>query len=986
VQQRHVGERGSSREVVVVKTVLRAWALVRPLILLAGTCATFSHACSAQEALIERTGPPESDNMEQDDNKDGIPDGWYNARDMKLVTEGGAVGPRFIRFESSQPGRPARLSRAFGVDGRKSGAIVLGLWVRESKVQPGDRDGAEPSLMIDFLGAELRQLSRGVMGPWTHSVHDSWTRVVKRIPVPPGTKDAIMSVGLLGATGTLDVDGLTVELIPTGDAPSTNLIVNGDFELGDPAPFSWLSERDVRRVFPGFNSSAAVELSRAKSRLVTGLATEVGAFEGLDVSVAARCSGLRGAGGAAARIFFVDDLGRPLADHQGGAPLFSWSDTSPWQSYDARITVPRGATRAVIQFEKLDSIGSIRLDNLRITASPNPDAGTWTPFQVADDTADWLAVLPSSSIGAGTALDASFLVPAPAGARGFVSVSELRLAFKPGERARFLGVSLLPPTAFLEPERADALALRLARSGVNLVRLGDLDLPIGPDRSLFDDSRDDTKEFDPAALERLDHLLAALKKRGIYVALELCSKRRFRSGDGVPLSGLLPPGGGPASSFDAQIGRLKLASARALLEHVNPETELALREDPALAWVTLSGEVSLFNLIDNAAALPAPYAESLRDLAAKHTGSPGRRFWESLELDHCVRMAKALRRDGVRVPIAGISHWRRESEFCAAQAAPALDLIDDRIYWAPSTWVAPERHSLLWSAADESLAGLAAIKRRSDRPYVVGQWCDQPFGAWAFPHEAADQLLGVYTALAGDWDALVRRGVFQYPETWGEGPAGTVGGEDIFQIAEVANGSPQIYGLWPHLASLFFRGRQVATDHDGGQNETTGRASPKLRRRSLPGWDASRGRLVVDTAYTQGVAGWIGGATTSLPYLDFSTNNPFAVLVATSMSNEPISTTNRLLVSAIARVEPTGFRWVDGWKREVADPGRPPFLQEPVTARVVWRRKGTIQAHVLNNEGARVAAVPLDTLKAGQGVALVIDGQTAAFHWELTVE
>ena len=56
--------------------------------------------------------------------------------------------------------------------------------------------------MIDFLGDGLRQLSRGAMGPWTHSLGLSWTRVVKRIPVPPGTRDAIMSLGLMGAKGS----------------------------------------------------------------------------------------------------------------------------------------------------------------------------------------------------------------------------------------------------------------------------------------------------------------------------------------------------------------------------------------------------------------------------------------------------------------------------------------------------------------------------------------------------------------------------------------------------------------------------------------------------------------------------------------------------------------------------------------------------------------------------------------------------------------
>lgn len=110
------------------------------------------------------------------------------------------------------------------------------------------------------------------------------------------------------------------------------------------------------------------------------------------------------------------------------------------------------------------------------------------------------------------------------------------------------------------------------------------------------------------------------------------------------------------------------------------------------------------------------------------------------------------------------------------------------------------------------------------------------------------------------------------------------------------------------------------------------------------------------------------------------------MLVATSISTEPIATTKRLLVSAIARVEPTGFRWVNGWKREVADPGRPPFLQEPVTATVVWHTKEKVRGFVLDNEGNRVAPVTLEALPGGDGVTLQIDGKTPAFHWELTVE
>ncbi len=248
------------------------------------------------------------------------------------------------------------------------------------------------------------------------------------------------------------------------------------------------------------------------------------------------------------------------------------------------------------------------------------------PFQVADDTDGWLAVTPSRRITAKSALDVSFLLDAPAGNQGAVTVKDGHLTFERGGRARFFGVALLAPAAFLKADAADELADRLARSGVNLVRLGDLDAAYGPDRSLYDDSRDDTKEFDPVALARLDHLIAALKKRGIYVAVELLSKRRFRAEDGVGSPALLPSGGGPAVFFDPAIGQLTLASAKALLGHENPETGLALKKDPALAWVTLAGETSMFDLINNPNALPAPYAKTLHDLNEKANGTSERKL------------------------------------------------------------------------------------------------------------------------------------------------------------------------------------------------------------------------------------------------------------------------------------------------------------------------------------------------------------------------
>ena len=279
----------------------------------------------AQEPEIERPGPPAVDDLEQDANKDGIPDGWYNAREAIWEAKGGIVGPHYVRFACTQRGRPARLSRAFGVDGRKTEAIILGLWVKLDNIQYGERAGEEPSMLIDFLGDSLRHLSRGTFGPWTHTVDSRWTRVVKRIAVPPGTRDAIMSVGLMGAKGILGIDGLTIDLVPLGESPTTNLIVNGDFELGDPAPAYWIVNNEAQRVFPGHGSQAAIELARSGSRVLTGLSLPVDGLGSLEITVFARGQGLRSGGGAgASSSFSTISAGRSRGPRPG-----SWRLSGP---------------------------------------------------------------------------------------------------------------------------------------------------------------------------------------------------------------------------------------------------------------------------------------------------------------------------------------------------------------------------------------------------------------------------------------------------------------------------------------------------------------------------------------------------------------------------------------------------------------------------------------------------------------------------------
>ena len=267
-------------------------------------------------------------------------------------------------------------------------------------------------------------------------------------------------------------------------------------------------------------------------------------------------------------------------------------------------------------------------------------------------------------------------------------------------------------------------------------------------------------------------------------------------------------------------------------------------------------------------------------------------------------------------------------------------------------------------------------KRKKDRPYVVGQWAVQTSGAWASPYEGADLMLAARTAASEDWDALVRRGVFVHPKVWGAAAAGTGGGEDIFTLPEVINGIPQVFALLPHASSILLRDHEGAASH-----KAFGRGAAA---RSIEGWEPREGRLVVDTPHTRALAGWTGRTGAKSDGLTIDTDADFGVVAVSSLGPAPIAESRRLLVTAVARVMPTGFRWADEWRREKADPGRPPLLHEGIKARVTWNREGSIKAYALDNTGARIG--PATVEKVAGGVRLLIDGRTPALHWELVIE
>ena len=91
---------------------------------------------------------------------------------------------------------------------------------------------------------------------------------------------------------------------------------------------------------------------------------------------------------------------------------------------------------------------------------------------------------------------------------------------------------------------------------------------------------DPAKPFhlDPDAVDRQDYLIAALKKRGIYVNINLHVARFPKR----------------VSFFDPRVIASEKAYARKLLARINPYTGLSYADDPCVAMIEINNENSLF--------------------------------------------------------------------------------------------------------------------------------------------------------------------------------------------------------------------------------------------------------------------------------------------------------------------------------------------------------------------------------------------------------
>jgi len=395
---------------------------------------------------------------------------------------------------------------------------------------------------------------------------------------------------------------------------------------------------------------------------------------------------------------------------------------------------------------------------------------------------EWIPLDYRRDIEAGSALDFSRMgfVDAPAGKHGWLRNSGGNFEFEnlPGKQQRFYGVNLCLTACYPDHALADVLVTRLRRLGYNAIRLHH------HDNASVQGSKDGLT-LDEANMDRLDYLVAAAIREGLYITTDIYVSRgpsiKWRH-IGVDRNG----------EVDMQLFKVLCAVydpafenwaayAKNLLLHVNPYTGRRYVDEPAMPLVSLVNEGGLFlswsRVVRKDPRVLASWRKWLDEKRAVDpsfaSGMSGdslpKDFWEGgihpviaqwtgeLEAKMVARMKAYLRGLGCK---ALLTNNNCGPHYAALQVATAeYDYIDDHFYVDHPTFLeqpwrlpskCPNSNPLLGKGPLSP--SRQAFVRMTDKPFTITEWNFSGPGRY---RGMGGILVGAMAAMQ-DWNGLWR--------------------------------------------------------------------------------------------------------------------------------------------------------------------------------------------------------------------------------------
>lgn len=434
---------------------------------------------------------------------------------------------------------------------------------------------------------------------------------------------------------------------------------------------------------------------------------------------------------------------------------------------------------------------------------------------------DWIPVRHRVATEADGVMDFSSVsgIDAPAGKYGRLVVRDGHFAFerRPERRQRFYGANISGVHNFPDRETAVKYVDDMVRCGFNLIRLHHHDNLLVTDRGPEDGY------FNADRLDKLDFLVAAAVRRGLYVTTDFYVDRKVTYRQlGIDREG------GPRNNEYKELvyahegaTRDLEAFVRNFLSHVNPYTGRSYAQEPAFAWAMLVNEMDFGNhgtkyqrahadvflpkwkAYRHSRAKGDPKWDGLPDEIPDDIHAPtlhARGYMEFLTDLHAAfqRRFRRLVREELGAPIllTDMNGWNPMQSFARIRSNGTLDLVDQHCYkYHPTGVVAGQKMPLTFEGAMNPLGDAAGVAKVSavrvpGLPFVVSEFnfC------WPAPLRQSVGLLAGALAAAQDWDALIHFNFHHH------------GGRDRLSSSfEIAH-DPVVMAACRALVPLFLRG------------------------------------------------------------------------------------------------------------------------------------------------------------------------------------
>lgn len=594
----------------------------------------------------------------------------------------------------------------------------------------------------------------------------------------------------------------------------------------------------------------------------------------------------------------------------------------------------------------------------------------------------------------------------PAGKHGFLKVQGREFVFEDGTPVKFWGTNFNGAGCFPEKEYARALARRLSKLGLNLVRFHQLDSQWHtPNLFAFTKGKRQTgSELDPMSIDRLDYLIACLKEEGIYCYMDMFTYRKFRGEEGVENASALGDGAKPYCVYSQRLIELQKDLCRRLWTHVNPYTGLAYCDDPVFVLAEIVNEGDLFSPGQDVC--EEPYRTEFVNELDRWLKEQGDHrcatdfnlldykdpklieFRGQLQEKYYITMMDCMRECGVKIPITG-TNWLRSPRSTKTQLV--TDFQDNHVYFYDWKWgeFTKRCQNLAITQKEDSFLSANLLMSVADRPTYISEW-DMP---WPNEYRAESPIYAAAYGMLQNWSGFAIH-TYSYSARLErmnmlgkEISAEKIGDTPYRQGIFSAWNDPAKFGLFYHAALITRRGdvaksNAVNVIHPLSETENDWAAAHNLVERSAtvvdfePGENAvadsnmevrsDTGELyinrrtnygTVDTPMTKCAYGFLlKNGKQELSGVTVESHTDFAVIALSSLTEDDICHSDNILLTTVGRAKNTDSRFNGDLMLDI---GKPPVLIESIEATIsINTTVSGLRVWAISAEGYYIGTVP----------------------------